>query len=89
MSRFSYDGEWKFADLLTLSAGRLAVKLVLDTVSGRVVHGPGLPGVCHAEELHYLFSPTLFKNTLPADQDRDVSKAEQRSVTIVVTNRNF
>ena len=53
--RFGYDGEWKFADLLTMSAGKLAVKFVMDSVTGRIVHGPGVPGVCHAEELHYLF----------------------------------
>ena len=32
--RFAYDGEWKFADLLTMSAGKLAVKFVMDTVTG-------------------------------------------------------
>merc|ERR1712130_93047 len=74
--RFAYDGEWKFADLLTMTAGKLAVKFVMDTVTGRIVHGPGLPGVCHAEELHYLFSPTLWgmRNTLPSNHDREVSK---------------
>ena len=35
--RFAYDGEWKFADLLTMSAGKLAVKFVMDTVTGRAV----------------------------------------------------
>ena len=96
--RFAYDGEWKFADLLTMSAGKLAVKFVMDTVTGgavlcmarylysislylrpgRIVHGPGLPGVCHAEELHYLFSPTLWgmRNTLPSTHDRYVSPLE-------------
>ena len=36
------------------------------------MHGPSLPGVCHAEELHYLFSPTLWgmRNTLPSNTDR-------------------
>ena len=28
--RFAYDGEWKFADLLTMTAGKLAVKFVVD-----------------------------------------------------------
>ena len=46
--------------------------LSLYIYSGRIVHGPGLPGVCHAEELHYLFSPTLWgmRNTLPSTHDR-------------------
>lgn len=77
--RFAYDGEWKFADLLTMSASKLAVKFVVDSVTGRIgkiVHGPGLPGVCHAEELHFLFSPTLWgmRNTLPSDKDKAVSR---------------
>jgi len=81
--RFAYDGEWKFADLLTMTAGKLAVKFVVDSVTetvplltGRIVHGPGVPGVCHAEELHYLFSPTLWgmRNTLPSEKDKEVSK---------------
>jgi len=74
--RFAYDGEWKFADLLTMTAGKLAVKFVVDSVTGRIVHGPGLPGVCHAEELHYLFSPTLWgmRNTLPSETDKEISK---------------
>ena len=28
--RFAYDGEWKFADLLTMTAGKLAVKFIVD-----------------------------------------------------------
>ena len=36
--RFAYDGEWKFADLLTMSAGKLAVKFVMDTVTGTASH---------------------------------------------------
>ena len=36
--RFAYDGEWKFADLLTMSAGKLAVKFVMDTVTGAATH---------------------------------------------------
>lgn len=74
--RFAYDGEWKFADLLTMTAGKLAMKFVVDSVTGRIVHGPGIPGVCHAEELHYLFSPTLWgmRNTLPEEKDKEVSK---------------
>jgi len=74
--RFAYDGEWKFADLLTMTAGKLAVKFVVDSMTGRVVHGPQVPGVCHAEELHFLFSPTLWgmRNTLPSEKDREVSK---------------
>ena len=28
--RFAYDGEWKFADLLTMTAGKLAVKFLVD-----------------------------------------------------------
>ena len=36
--RFAYDGEWKFADLLTMSAGKLAVKFVMDTVTGQVIN---------------------------------------------------
>ena len=32
--RFAYDGEWKFADLLTMTAGKLAVKFVVDSVTG-------------------------------------------------------
>ena len=40
MSRFAYDGEWKFADLLTMSATKLAVKFVMDTVTGeKYSHG--------------------------------------------------
>ena len=40
------------------------------------MHGPSLPGVCHAEELHYLFSPTMpgMRNTLPTEQDRAMSR---------------
>ena len=32
--------------------------------------------MCHAEELHYLFGPTLWgmRNTLPSSHDRDVSR---------------
>ena len=33
--RFAYDGEWKFADLLTMTAGKLAVKFVVDSVTGK------------------------------------------------------
>ena len=29
--------------------------LSLSSMTGRVVHGPQVPGVCHAEELHFLF----------------------------------
>lgn len=74
--RFCYDGKWKFADLLTMSASKLAVKFMVDSVTGRVFHGPSVPGVCHAEELHYLFSPTLWgmRNTLPNENDKEVSK---------------
>ena len=32
--RFAYDGEWKFADLLTMTAGKLAVKFVVDRYGG-------------------------------------------------------
>ena len=35
--RFAYDGEWKFADLLTMSAGKLAVKFVMDSVTGEEI----------------------------------------------------
>ena len=35
-NRFAYDGEWKFADLLTMSASKLAVKFVMDTVTGNI-----------------------------------------------------
>ena len=34
-SRFAYDGEWKFADLLTMTAGKLAMKFVVDSVTGK------------------------------------------------------
>jgi len=73
--RFAYDGEWKFADLLTMNARKLAVKFVVDSITGRVMHGSQIPGVCHAEELHFLFSPTLWgmRNTLPSDKDKEVS----------------
>ena len=59
---------------------KLAVKFVIDSVTGRVIHGPGLPGVCHAEELHYLFTPTLWgmRNTLPSHTDREVSRRMAR-----------
>jgi len=33
--RFAYDGEWKFADLLTMTAGKLAMKFVVDSVTGK------------------------------------------------------
>ena len=35
MFRFAYDGEWKFADLLTMTAGKLAMKFVVDSVTGK------------------------------------------------------
>jgi hypothetical protein len=33
MIRFCYEGSWKFVDLLTLQAGALALKLILDSAS--------------------------------------------------------
>lgn len=76
--RFCYQGSWKFVDLLTLQAGALALKLVLDSLSkGRIVlHGPFSEGVCHADELHYLFSPRLWgaRHTLRQPRDREVSR---------------
>ncbi|XP_023349863.1 para-nitrobenzyl esterase isoform X2 [Eurytemora carolleeae] len=76
--RFVYKGKWKFGDLLTLSAGGLAFKFILDTVSkGKVtLHGPLWEGVCHADELHYLFSPKLWgmKNTLADHRDKEMSR---------------
>ena len=38
--RFVYNGRWKFGDLLTLSAGQLAIKFILDSASkGRMIQG--------------------------------------------------
>lgn len=73
--RFCYRGSWKFADLLTMTAGQLALKLAMAEV-GVAIAGPDVGGVCHAEELHYLFSPTMpgMRNTLPTHQDRDMSR---------------
>lgn len=73
--RFCFEGAWKFADLLTMSAGQLALKLAMAEV-GVTIAGPDVGGVCHAEELHYLFSPTMpgLRNTLPTDRDKDMSK---------------
>jgi len=75
--RFVYAGSWKFVDLLTLSAGQLALKFMLDTASkGKInLHGPHWEGVCHADELHYLFSPQLWgtRNTLPNTRDQEMS----------------
>ena len=43
IARFCYGGSWRFVDLLTLQAGALALKLVLDSASKgnllSVVHG--------------------------------------------------
>jgi len=73
--RFCYEGAWKFADLLTMSAGQLALKLAMAEV-GVTIAGPDVGGVCHAEDLHYLFSPTMpgFRNTLPNERDKEMSK---------------
>jgi len=76
--RFVYEGYWRFGDLLTLSAPELAVKFILDSASkGRInLHGPHWEGVCHADELHYLFSPRLWgvRNTLRDPRDKAMSR---------------
>ena len=49
------------------------------------MHGPSLPGVCHAEELHYLFSPTLWgmRNTLPSNTDRCEATVDSLSFSFI------
>ena len=62
IARFCYGGSWRFVDLLTLQAGALALKLVLDSASKgnllSVVHGRQclfLKGQCHEIFLNFLF----------------------------------
>jgi len=76
--RFVYDGgQWKFGDLLTMSAEKLAFKFIIHSASrGRInLHGPHWEGVCHADELHYLFHSTLWgkDRTLSSQRDKDIS----------------
>ena len=53
----------------------MAFKLAMSEV-GVAVAGPEVGGVCHGEELHYLFSPTMpgMRNTLPTESDKRMSR---------------
>jgi len=75
--RFVYRGKWRFGDLMNMNAPELLLKFVLDYgTKGKInLHGPHWDTVSHADELHYLFSPTLWgtKNTITKEKDKHMS----------------